>query len=313
MSGKTLRIAIAHPDKEASERWQRALNRLLPQASSEPWQPGAEPADYAVGWFPEAGFFAEQPRLRALFSAGAGVDHLLKHSNLPEQLPIIRLEDAGMGQQMVEYCLHEALRVQRRFDEYREQQQAGMWRTLPAVPRAELRIGVLGLGVLGAHVAGELARFGYPVRGYSRSAKAVDGIECFDDSHGLQAFLEGCRILIVLAPLTTDTRHLLDEQRLSWLPQGAWLINVARGGLVDDEALLSALDSGRLAGATLDVFHEEPLPPAHRFWGHPKVRITPHVSAVTVAEESAKQVAAKIVSLERGEAVSGLVDRHRGY
>ncbi len=313
MSGQALRIAIVHPDEEASARWRRALAELLPYARSESWHCGAEPADYAVGWFPDAGFFAEQPRLRALFSAGAGVDHLLQHPNLPERLPIIRLEDAGMGQQMVEYCLHEALRVQRRFDEYREQQQAGVWRPLVAVPRAELQIGVLGLGVLGAHVARELAGFGYPVRGYSRSAKALDGIECFDDRQGLQAFLNGCRILILLAPLTPDTRYLLDGQRLSWLPDGGWLINVSRGGLVDDHALLSALDSGRLAGATLDVFQEEPLPADHRFWGHPKVRITPHSSAVTIAEESAKQVAAKIVALERGEAVGGLVDRNRGY
>lgn len=313
MSGRPLRIAIAHPDPDASRRWQQALTELLPQALSEPWQPGAEPADYAIGWFPDSAFFAGQPRLRALFSAGAGVDHLLRHPDLPVDLPVIRLEDAGMAQQMVEYCLHEVLGLQRRFDEYREQQRDGLWRQLPAVPRAELQVGVLGLGVLGAHVAGALASFGYPVRGYSRSRKSIDGIECFDESQGLQAFLAGCQVLVVLAPLTPDTHHLLDKQRLSWLPGGAWLINVARGALVDNEALLSALDSGRLAGATLDVFEEEPLPRHHPFWRHPKVRVTPHVSAVTVAEESAKQVAAKIVALERGELVGGLVDRLRGY
>lgn len=313
MRAGALRIAIAHPDAKASGRWQRALAQLLPQAHSEAWQPGNEPADYAIGWYPEAAFFAEQPRLRALFSAGAGVDHLLQHPDLPPELPVVRLEDAGMAHQMVEYCLHEVLGAQRRFDAYRQQQRDRVWHQLEAVRRDAMRVGVLGLGVLGAHVARALTDFGYPVRGYSRSPKAIAGIECFDEEKGLQAFLSGCRALIVLAPLTVDTHHLLDSRRLSWLPDGAWLINVARGALVEDRALVAALDSGRLAGASLDVFHEEPLPAEHPFWRHPKVRITPHVSAITVAEESARQVAAKILALERGERVGGLVDRSRGY
>ena len=308
-----LRIAIAHPDADSANGWQRALGALLPQARVDIWQPGAEPADYAIGWFPEPGFFAQQPRLRALFSAGAGVDHLLKHPDLPPALPIVRLEDAGMAPQMVEYCLHEVLRLQRRFDDYAALQRGADWRQVPALDRSDLTIGVFGLGVLGAQVARSLADFGYPVRGYSRSPKRIDKVECFDDSRGLQAFLAGCRVLVLLAPLTAGTRDLFDAQRLGCLPEGAWLINVARGGLIVDEALLEALDSGRLAGATLDVFREEPLPGDHRFWRHPRVRITPHVSAVTLAEVSARQVAAKIAALERGESVSGLVERGRGY
>lgn len=308
-----LRITITHPDADSANGWQRALTALLPQAQVGIWQPGVEPADYAIGWFPGPGFFAQQPRLRALFSAGAGVDHLLKHPDLPAALPIVRLEDAGMAPQMVEYCLHEVLRLQRRFDGYAALQREADWRELPALARSDLTIGVFGLGVLGAQVARSLADFGYPVRGYSRSPKRIDKVECFDDRHGLPAFLAGCRVLVLLAPLTAGTRDLFDAQRLGCLPEGAWLINVARGGLIVDEALLDALDSGRLAGATLDVFREEPLPGDHRFWHHPRVRITPHVSAVTLAEVSARQVAAKIAALERGEPVSGLVERGRGY
>lgn len=308
-----IRIAITHPEAEARERWCAALSTLLPQARVTGWQPGAEPADYAVGWYPEAGFFAGQPRLRALFSAGAGVDHLLRHPDLPAALPVVRLEDAGMAEQMVEYCLHEVLRVQRRVDDYEALQRDARWQALRALRRDELEVGVFGLGVLGAQVARAFATLGYPVRGYSRAAKSIEGVNCFDERHGLRAFLEGCKILVLLAPLTPDTRDLFDAQRLAWLPSGAWLVNVARGALVVDEDLVAAIDAGRLAGATLDVFREEPLPVSHPFWKHPTIRMTPHVSAVTLPELSARQVAAKIAALERGEPVSGLVLRDRGY
>jgi glyoxylate/hydroxypyruvate reductase A len=308
-----LRISITHPDAQARDRWCAALESLLPGARAEGWQPGAPAADYAVGWYPEDGFFSSQTALKALFSAGAGVDHLLRHPDLPGQLPIVRLEDAGMADQMIEYCLHEALRVQRRVDEYEALQREGRWETLRALHRSELPVGVFGLGVLGEQVARAFAALGYPVRGYSRSPKRIEGIECFDASHGLRAFLEGCRLLVLLAPLTADTRDCFDEKRLGFLPQGAWLVNVARGPLVVDEALIAAIDRGHLAGATLDVFREEPLPVAHPFWRHPRIRITPHVSAVTLPELSARQVAAKIEALERGEPVSGLVERKRGY
>jgi glyoxylate/hydroxypyruvate reductase A len=313
-----MRILIAHPEAETRERWQQVLGALLPQAEVEAWQPGAAPADYAVGWLTEPRFFREQTRLRALFSAGAGVDHLLQQAALPASVPVVRLEDAGMGPQMVEYCLHEVLRVQRRSAEYEAQQRERIWRDLKPLQREELTVGVFGTGVLGRQVARALADFGYSVRACARSAErpeGLDGIDYFSTSaaNGLRDFLGGCRVLVVIAPLTEETRGLFDTERLGWLPEGAWLVNVARGPLVDDAALLAALDSGRLAGATLDVFHEEPLPVEHRYWSHPKVRITPHISALTVVEISARQVAGKIEALERGERVGGLVDRTRGY
>jgi glyoxylate/hydroxypyruvate reductase A len=312
-----MRILITHPDAGTCRRWQQVLGELLPQAQVEAWQPGAGPADYAVGWLSEPRFFEEQKQLRAIFSAGAGVDHLLKQAALPADVPVIRLEDAGMGPQMVEYCLHEVLRLQRRAADYEAQQRERVWGEVPALRRDELTIGVFGLGVLGTQVARALADFGYPVRACARSATPpgnVPGIDYFSSAgDGLRKFLAGCRVLVVLAPLTPDTFELFNAERLAWLPQGAWLINVARGGLIDETALLDALDTGHLAGASLDVFHQEPLPNEHRFWSHPRVRLTPHVSAMTVVEVSAQQVATKIEALERGEPVGGLVDRGRGY
>ena len=308
------RIAITHPDGGVRAHWVAALSARLPAAEVFASSGSDDPvADYAVGWRPADDFFARQPRLRAFFSAAAGVDHLLRHPGLPPTLPLFRLEDAGMGAQMAQYCLHEVLRMQRRSADFEARQRDALWDELPVEPPAAWPVGVLGLGVLGAQVATTIAAAGFPVRGYAQRARTLDGVDCFDASRGLRAFLAGCRVAIVVAPLTPATADLFDAERLSWLPRGAWLINVARGGLVVDQALLDALDRGQLAGATLDVFREEPLPPAHPFWRHRQVRITPHVSAVTRVDESADQVAAKLREFERGAAVGGAVDRRRGY
>jgi glyoxylate/hydroxypyruvate reductase A len=270
-------------------------------------------AHYAVGWNPDAAFFAANPSLRAFFTTSAGVDALLTNGALPEALPVVRVEDGGMAQQMADYCLHEAIRLQRRFGDYEAQQRDRIWRTLEAEPKSAWPVGVFGLGAIGSHITRTFAAAGFPVHGYSRSPKHIDGIDCLDDRQGLRTFLGRTRLLVLVAPLTKDTARLFDAERLSWLAPGAWLVNIARGGLVDETALLAALDSGRLAGATLDVVATEPPPPAHPFWQHRGVRLTPHVSGITQIDESARQIAAKIAALERGESVSGLVDRARGY
>lgn len=309
-----IRVVVTHPEPALSARWVAALRRQLPQHEVLAWRADAPAiADFAVGWQPPEDFFARQPRLRAFFSAAAGVDHLLRHPGLPAALPLIRLEDAGMAAQMAEYCVHEVTGLYRRRDEYAAQQRAASWRELEIEPRDAWPVGVFGLGVLGSRVARAIAGCGFPVRGYSQRPRVVDGVACFDASHGLREFLSGCRVLILVAPLTAATADLFDAERLDWLPAGAWLINVARGALLVEPALLEAIDRGRLAGATLDVFREEPLPPAHPFWRHPRIRVTPHVAAVTLVEESAAQVAAKLRLLERGAAIGGIVDRQRGY
>ena len=323
-----MRIVVVHTEADARERWVAALRGLLPGADVASWpQAGGSDsregsagstgapaaADYAVGWNPPADFFDRVSVSKAFFSSGAGVDHLLRHAGLPAGLPVIRLEDAGMGVQMAEYCCHEVLRVYRRQAEYEQQQRERVWRELEPVPRERFSIGILGLGVLGTQVARSLQAFGFPVAGYGRSARGVEGIDCFGGAGALPQFLARCSVLIALAPLTPETEGMLNRDTLAMLPRGAWLINVARGGLLVEPDLLDALDEGQLAGATLDVFRVEPLPPEHAFWGHPKIRMTPHVSAMTLVEESARQVARKIGGLERGEPATGMVDRARGY
>lgn len=310
-----MRIVVAHPDAATRQQWCSEISAQLPGATAFGWQPGDSGgvADYAIGWRPGAELFAAVRGLRAFFSTGAGVDNVLGQGGLPADLPLIRLEDAGMAQQMAEYCSYEVIRLYHQRTRYEQQQREHIWRELEPPARAGFGVGVMGLGVLGAAVAGTLAGFGYPVRGYSRSPRDIAGVTCFSGAAALPGFLAGCRVLILMLPLTPATTGLVDGDFLARLPRGAYLVNVARGGLVIEDDLLAALDSGRLAGATLDVFGQEPLPSGHRFWDHPRVRITPHVAAITLVAESARQVAAKIRQLELGEPVTGLVDRSRGY
>ena len=306
-------IVLGLRNPEAAREWASALRDALPHARIFDDAPDAPPADYAVLWRPQPGFFARQPGLAAVFAAGAGVDWLLADPTLPEAMPLYRIEDGGMAEQMAAYCAHEVLRLHYRYDRYETQQREGLWQEWPYVSPATRTVGVFGLGRMGEAVARALVSLGFSVRGYSRSPRALAGIECFDDSHGLEPFLSGTQVLVIAAPLTPATRNLFDASRLAQLPRGAFVINIARGDLLVDEALLAALDSGQLAGATLDVFRAEPLPREHRFWTHPAVRMTPHVAAITVVSESALQVAQRITQLASGGAPGGLVDRQRAY
>jgi glyoxylate/hydroxypyruvate reductase len=312
-----MRVVVSHHDPDSAMQWRDALARELPDADVAVWKEGVGNASYAIAsTAPPSAFFAEQPRLKAFFSTGAGVEKLLDSASLPKRLPVIRLEDAGMGAQMANYCIGEALHWLCRHDEYAEQQRAHLWRRLPEADLADWPVGIFGLGVLGRRVATAFAALGFTVNGYARSAHADAQITCFAESGGagdFSSFLNATRILILLAPLTPATQDRFDYAALAQLPKWSYVVNVARGGLLVDGALLALLDSGHLAGAALDVFRQEPLPTDHAFWTHPKVRLTPHISAITLIEPSARQIAEKIRRLECGESVSGVVDRTRGY
>jgi glyoxylate/hydroxypyruvate reductase A len=232
---------------------------------------------------------------------------------LPSSVPLVRLDDAGMAEQMVEYVCHVVLRDYREFDAYADQQREARWQQRPRLSKGAFTIGILGTGVLGAAVAGALVRLGFPVRVWSRTRKAIPRVVSFAGVQELDDFLDATRVLVCLLPLTRDTGKLLDAARLSRLPQGAYLVNVARGAILVDADLLALIDRGHLAGATLDVFRDEPLPAEHPFWHHPRIVLTPHVSAVTLVEESVAQIVGKIRRLEAGLPITGIVDRERGY
>ncbi|MDS0860634.1 glyoxylate/hydroxypyruvate reductase A [Burkholderia pseudomultivorans] len=313
-----MKILFHSPHQEAAS-WRDELARALPEAELRAWQPGdTAPADYALVWRAPREFFAPRDGLRAIFNLGAGVDALLAldHAHpgtLPRHVPLVRLEDSGMAQQMIEYVTHAVLRYLRRFDEYEALQRARRWQALEPHPRASFTVAVLGLGVLGAQVARALAALGLPVRGYSRSPKQLDGIETFAGEHAFDACIDGAKVLINLLPSTPDTDGILCTRTFARLAPGAYLINVARGAHLVDADLLDALASGRIAAATLDVFHREPLPADHPFWAAPRITITPHSSAETLRAEAVEQIAGKIRAFERGEPVGGIVDYARGY
>ncbi|HSV80961.1 MAG TPA: glyoxylate/hydroxypyruvate reductase A [Ramlibacter sp.] len=292
--------------------WLAGLRETLPEAEVEIWEPGAPPADHAVVWMPPQQFLDEQARLRGLFNIGAGVDALLK-LKLPPQAVVVRLDDAGMAVQMAEFVCHALIRHFREFDVYERDVAQGQWTSHEPRRRADYPVGVLGLGVLGERVARAVQAFEFPVRGWSRSPRDLPGVRCFAGAEGLPEFLAGTRVLVCLLPLTPDTENILDRTTLSQLLPGGYVINVARGSHLVDEDLLQLLDSGHLAGATLDVFRTEPLPAPHPFWRHPKITVTPHTSARTLRDESIAQIARKIEALEQGQPIAGVVDRQKGY
>ena len=294
------------------EPWIAGLRAALPAADVAVWEPGAPAADYAVVWAPPQAFLDEQPGLRAVFNIGAGVDALLK-LRLPPTARVVRLDDAGMSVQMAEYVCHAVIRHYREFDGYEADVRQGRWSYRKPRSRADFAVGVMGLGVLGSRVAQALRVFEFPVNGWSRSPKALDGVRSFSGWEGFNDFLAASRVLVNLLPLTPDTQDILNRDTLSRLQPGGYVINVARGAHLVDEDLLALLDSGHLAGATLDVFRTEPLPPAHAFWKHPKIVLTPHTSARTLRSESIAQMAKKLRALHSGQSVAGTVNPVRGY
>jgi glyoxylate/hydroxypyruvate reductase A len=261
------------------EPWIAGLRAALPAADVAVWEPGAPAADYAVVWAPPQAFLDEQPGLRAVFNIGAGVDALLK-LRLPPTARVVRLDDAGMSVQMAEYVCHAVIRHFREFDGYEADVRQGRWSYRKPRSRADFAVGVMGLGVLGSRVAQALRVFEFPVNGWSRSPKALDGVRGFSGREGFNDFLAASRVLVNLLPLTPDTQDILNRDTLSRLQPGGYVINVARGAHLVDEDLLALLDEGHLAGATLDVFRTEPLPAGHPFWTHPEDHgHAPHLGA----------------------------------
>jgi len=307
----SLRITYYSADMDAAS-WIPGLQAALPGASVTLWEPGAPQADFAVVWKPPQQLLDEQTGLKAIFNTGAGVDALMKLS-LPAGVPVIRLDDAGMSVQMAEYVCHAVIRHFRELDGYESDMAMGKWSFRKPRSRVDYPVGVLGLGVLGERAAKAVAQFDFPVNGWSRSPKAVPGIQGFVGEAQLDAFLAASRIVVCLLPLTADTENILNAERLAKIRPGGYVINVARGAHVVDADLLAALDGGHLAGATLDVFRVEPLPQGHAFWNHPKITVTPHTSARTLRSESIAQIARKIAALQVGEPVAGRVDAARGY
>ena len=253
------------------------------------------------------------PNLKLIVSMGAGVDHLLRAPGPPPGIPVARLKDVLLTSAMAEWVLLNVLRFHRQDPEYRALQQRKEWLELSAPSTAERRIGILGIGELGSASARVLTALGFPVMGWSRSAKTLPGVQTFHGADGLLAMAAQSDILICLLPLTPETRGVLNAKLLATLPRGAYVINGARGGHMVAEDMLAALDSGHIAGAALDVFEPEPLLPESRFWTHPKVFLTPHAASITIPSSVAPQVVENIHNMRAARPLINLVDFSLGY
>ncbi|MBP0050115.1 glyoxylate/hydroxypyruvate reductase A [Marinobacterium sp. AK62] len=309
-----MNILLCAQGQDAIE-WQTHLHRRLPHAHIRIWseETGTETqADYALVWKPPTALFDQQQQLKGIINLGAGVDSLLKLPNLPRDVPVLKLRDAGMGRWMNDYIRYGVLHFTRDFDQYRQQQPAHQWRPQDIEPPEAWPVGILGAGALGQQAAEMLQQMGFPVRCWSRTAKQLPGIESHQGTDELTDFLRGVRLLVNLLPNTPDTRGLINDQRLSLLAPGAGLISCGRGEVVDPSAVLHALDSGQLRGALLDVFEQEPLPETSPLWDHPAVLITPHIAAPTPVATAADQIVEYIEQLEAGQ-VPDPVDPTLGY
>jgi glyoxylate/hydroxypyruvate reductase A len=300
---------------DRADLWAEALGRCDPALEVRVWPEIGAPAeiDYALVWKPPRGLLRSLANLKLIFSLGAGVDHLTSDPELPPDVPVLRMVEPGLTAGMTEYVVMSVLMHHRRMVDYAGMQRDKVWEILPTPLAAERKVGVMGLGVLGADAATALTGLGFEVAGWSRTPKSIPGISGFHGAGQLEAFLARSEILVCLLPLTEGTRGILNARTLALLPRGAALINVGRGDLLAEDDLLRALDSGQVGAATLDVFAIEPLASAHPFWAHPRVVVTPHCASITVPDSGARAVIENIRRLETGEPLLHVADLGRGY
>lgn len=300
--------------------WVERLRHELPGreivVQGEPFDRRA--VHYAVAWKHPPGAFAGLPNLTAIFSLGAGVEHLLTDPRLPD-VPVLRVVDGDLTARMSEYVVLHCLRILRQHERFARQQRDHIWQDDDHQPTArEVRVGIMGLGVLGTDAAAKLRTMGFDVAGWSRTAKDLPGMACFAGAGGLSPFLARTDILVCLLPMTPDTSGIIDRSLLGGLAKdgrtgGPHLVNAGRGGLQVEADVLAALDDGTLASATLDVFQTEPLPADSPLWSHPGVTVTPHNAAMSSPHAIAELIARQIRRHEAGEPFEHLVDRARGY
>ena len=301
--------------------WTAAMKKVAPDLDVRVWPDrmgNVEEIEYCAAWLPPPGVVKSLPNLKVIMSLGAGVDAILKDPTLPENIPIVRVNDPDLTGRMTEYIVLHVLmhhRQQRRLD---ENQKRRVWDSFPTHAAKDLSVGIMGMGVMGADSAIKLRDIGFPVAGWSRSRKAIPGVESFAGAEEFDAFLARTDVLVSLLPATPDTDGIINRATIRKLsrkgPFGApIIINAGRGRQQVAEDILSALEADELHAATLDVFTVEPLPEDSPLWTHPRVTVTPHCAADSDPETICAYVAHNIRRHRRGEMLDNLVDRARGY
>jgi glyoxylate/hydroxypyruvate reductase A len=297
-----------------AEVWEAELKKHTPDLDFRLWDEPGDPAeiDMALCWKPPPGGLAKFPNLKVIFSLAAGIDHLLSDPELPD-VPIVRMVEPSLTAGVAEYILLHALRHHKDQRRFEDQQRERAWQPYYAPPAATRRVGILGLGAIGGEAARMLRAVGFDVAGWSRTPKQMDGVDSFHGAAQLDAFLARTDILVCILPKTPQTTGILNTGLFAKLPRGASLINAGRGVQLVEQDLLDALESGQVSEATLDVFHTEPLPDDHAFWGHPRITVTPHSAGDPFADSAARVVAENILRFRRGEILPNLFDRAAGY
>lgn len=310
-----LMLVKAGGEKQFPE-WREAFAVAEPRLALRWWDdPAVRPEDVRIAlvWDPEPGRLAQYPNLGLILCSGAGVDAIVRDPALPP-VPVVRLATPGAAQRMGEYVCWAALSLLRDARRFARNQAAGRWEYFePRFSAPDCRVGVLGLGVLGGRAAEMLAALGFQVAGWSRSRKAIPGVESFAGEAELDAFVARSDILVCLLPDTAATRGILSAPLLAKLPRGAGIVNAGRGTHQVFGDLMAALESGQLSGAVLDVFEDEPLRPDHPAWHHPRILVTPHCASLAPKSERARFAAEVIAAWERGEALPNRFDPARGY
>ena len=317
MSSNALAVAIG---ESRSQSWLEAFRQRAPQRDIRLWPDGiGDPAEiaYVCHWGTPRKLMRDFPNLKVMFSAAAGVDYLMGDPDLP-RVPLVRTVHPDLSMRMTEYVVLHVLMRHRKQQIYDTQQREKVWKPHDQAAASEVAVGIMGIGAIGSEAAKVLARIGFRVAGWSRTPKQIPGVETFCGPEGLDAFLNRTEILVSLLPLTPETRGILNLSLFRKLKRdgaagGAFIINAARGRQQVDADILTALDDGTLAGATLDVFPMEPLAPDSPFWSHPKVTITPHNAGDVGRDFLIARVLEQIDNFERGRPLADVVDRTLGY
>ena len=301
--------------KLKSDAWVKHLRAQAPGLDLRVWpETGkADEIEFILCWKHPLGELKKYQNLKCIASLGFGVDHILRDPDVPPGVPIARLVDASMIHAMSEYILTAVLCHTRQFDLFQQDKSQKKWQARRPLHPQNVRVGIMGLGHLGVDAARKLRFLGFQVSGWSRTVKHVEGLTAWAGPDALEEFLAQADVLVCLLPLTRATQGILNRRAFSLLPAGAYIINAARGEHLVEEDLLSALDSGHLSGACLDVFREEPLPESHPFWNHPRITMTPHIASLTDPRAVAPQLVENYRRVRSGLAPLHVIDIEKGY
>ncbi|NJY61768.1 glyoxylate/hydroxypyruvate reductase A [Salinimicrobium sp. CDJ15-81-2] len=292
--------------------WVQALTEQDRDLDLEVYPEVKDPSkvEFALSWKHPHGIYKDYPNLRVIASMGAGIDHIINDPDIPQHIEITRVIDEQLTKDMSVFVLSLVLDHLRNLSYHYCSRE---WNPTKYLRPEEVQVGIMGMGVLGVGVAEKLIQNKFNVTGWSRTEKEILGVTTFHGDDQLQDFLEQSNVLVCLLPLTSETENILNKRLFERLPQGAYVINVARGPHLVEEDLLEMIDSGHLSGASLDVFRKEPLPEEHPFWQHDKIKVTPHIASVTNPATVVPQILENYGRMKQGKKLKNVVDREKEY